>query len=451
MANRRVTKDVSDNVIAGTVLANFYLNKRERILKPHSTDHDKVVVKGSNSIPLRIGDNWFLIDTDTNVSTATDLDTGTVEAGKDYYVYACDNNGNLVFKISLNSTYPSGFDTTNSRKIGGFHTLCADADPPDWAASTAYSKGDFRAPTIDNGYWYEVTVAGTSGTSEPTWPTTPGDTVVDGTVTWTCREHDLANYYAGDILPASIWDLKHRARNKNMSNAGLVWDDGTNGWEMIYLGSDDGAGGVQSVYGATILDSINWMDYVDRLIKVGMIMEDDLEFQSLARGSNEKTNISGSADPVTTGGHSDTAGRRMISNIGCEDCCGASWQWLRDQSYRLDEQSHTHTQTITHKATATGSAIYKNQAESTPNAVLGSEADETITGNATDPTPSWSWYNLPGGKGSLYRQGSYGDIKLRAGGGWFDGTHCGSRSRRASNYRWHTASAIGGRGRSEPL
>ena len=55
-----------------------------------------------------------------------------------------------------------------------------------WAATTAYSVGDCRQPTTPNTYRYEVTTAGTSGGSEPTWPTGGvGSTVVDGTVVWT--------------------------------------------------------------------------------------------------------------------------------------------------------------------------------------------------------------------------------------------------------------------------
>jgi|GEM_PF-6256373 len=55
-----------------------------------------------------------------------------------------------------------------------------------WQASTAYNQGDLVEPTTPNGYVYQCTVAGTSGSSEPTWPTTIDDTVVDGTVTWKC-------------------------------------------------------------------------------------------------------------------------------------------------------------------------------------------------------------------------------------------------------------------------
>lgn len=57
------------------------------------------------------------------------------------------------------------------------------------------------------------------------------------------------------------------------------------------------------------------------------------EFQMGAKGSNEQTNIQGSSDPNTTGGHVDTAGRRMISNIGLEDCCGVLWQFAMDLGF----------------------------------------------------------------------------------------------------------------------
>lgn len=56
-----------------------------------------------------------------------------------------------------------------------------------WAAATAYAFGTVRKPTTANGLRYEATTAGNSAGSEPTWPTTIGNTVVDGSVTWTCR------------------------------------------------------------------------------------------------------------------------------------------------------------------------------------------------------------------------------------------------------------------------
>lgn len=73
-----------------------------------------------------------------------------------------------------------------------------------WLANTAYGQYTYAEPTTYNGYKYEATTGGTShATTEPTWPTTIGNTVVDGTVTWTCRAHSdllkptLASKYLG--------------------------------------------------------------------------------------------------------------------------------------------------------------------------------------------------------------------------------------------------------------
>lgn len=54
--------------------------------------------------------------------------------------------------------------------------------------STAYVVGDTITSESMASYIYaECTVAGTTGTSEPTWGTTIGATVTDGTVTWSIR------------------------------------------------------------------------------------------------------------------------------------------------------------------------------------------------------------------------------------------------------------------------
>lgn len=57
-----------------------------------------------------------------------------------------------------------------------------------WQSETEYSLEDYRVPTTDNGMCYECTTGGTSGETEPTWPLDVGQTVNDGTVTWTCRD-----------------------------------------------------------------------------------------------------------------------------------------------------------------------------------------------------------------------------------------------------------------------
>ena len=71
-----------------------------------------------------------------------------------------------------------------------------------WVANTAYVLGNLVIPTSGNetGYQYRCTTAGTShATTEPTWPTTPGVTVIDGTVVWTC--------IGGSTLPRHLEDL----------------------------------------------------------------------------------------------------------------------------------------------------------------------------------------------------------------------------------------------------
>ncbi len=75
--------------------------------------------------------------------------------------------------------------------------------PGVWEASTAYGLGQKVVPTTLNGYVYECTVAGTSDSGEPTWPTTIGNTVTDGTVTWRCETDDsqVCNLYI--LIPAA--------------------------------------------------------------------------------------------------------------------------------------------------------------------------------------------------------------------------------------------------------
>lgn len=52
------------------------------------------------------------------------------------------------------------------------------------ATSTVYTVGTIVRPVTGNGFLYRCAVAGTSGGSAPSFPTTVGQTVADNTVTW---------------------------------------------------------------------------------------------------------------------------------------------------------------------------------------------------------------------------------------------------------------------------
>ena len=60
----------------------------------------------------------------------------------------------------------------------------------------------------------------------------------------------------------------------------------------------------------------------------------------------------------------DTAGTRMISVYGIEDCCGALWQWLNDSNYRYDvgsspgQTAASQTAIVYHTTTPGGHQVY---------------------------------------------------------------------------------------------
>lgn len=55
-----------------------------------------------------------------------------------------------------------------------------------WKANTTYAPYQVVQPTIDNNFQYIVIDGGQSGSIEPTWPTTIGLTVNDGSIEWKC-------------------------------------------------------------------------------------------------------------------------------------------------------------------------------------------------------------------------------------------------------------------------
>lgn len=210
--------------------------------------------------------------------------TGSNRAGKDFYIYACvpSSGTEPVIKISANSTVPTGYTAETSRKVGGFHCLCADVG----------------------------TISG----------------------------HTLSDYVAGDILPCSVWDLSHRPKSEP---EGMVYVEGIDLWVDIYFCSYEGAIAdnnlkLISQYGATIADGTSKEAFHSLKFEYYMLKQKKRlpwvrEFRSFALGTGGNTNITPSKDPNTTGGHiSSGTNHRIISYYGVEDCCGASWQCCSD-------------------------------------------------------------------------------------------------------------------------
>lgn len=253
----------SFNFSKGNILAADLSGSNKRTIKVYGDGFIKMISNGIHTC--------YKNGTEMSFTSESLLDEGAIlSPATNYYVYLVQTGNNADIVVSKNGTFPVGATADNSRKIGGFHTLCVDV----------------------------------------------------GTIT----DHPLTSYIAGDILPASVWDLIHRP----VSNPeAMVFDPYTKIWVDIYLQSGTGVN-TASVYGGTVTKSRRQDQHTEDFFLVGKTLLSTWEFASAMEGSNQQTAIKGAADPITTGGHVDTAGRRMISNIGVEDGCGAYWQWTRD-------------------------------------------------------------------------------------------------------------------------
>ncbi len=76
-------------------------------------------------------------------------------------------------------------------RISGFSVADPIAAITPWRRRTAFGRNSVVKPGgTGNGRFYTAQHDGVSGAREPRWPTTPGDSVVDGTVTWTAVAYE---------------------------------------------------------------------------------------------------------------------------------------------------------------------------------------------------------------------------------------------------------------------
>ena len=71
--------------------------------------------------------------------------------------------------------------------------------PAMWVSAHGYSVGDIVRPPTQNGFVYECTGAGTSGSSEPPWGSVQDATFADGGATW--KTHVSYSLINTEIVP----------------------------------------------------------------------------------------------------------------------------------------------------------------------------------------------------------------------------------------------------------
>ena len=260
---------------------------------------------------IRVENTIVHFDTDTSFDLSTTINATSNSKGKDWYVFL-NTEGNVT--CSLSKTESAG-----KRRIGQFHTLCANAGAsvtglvPTELTTTG---GNFLIKQYneeeDSDFYAFYNKSITAITT--------GDVYNVGTV-----EHPLSGFVANDILPESVWCLTFHP--SCASYDGMVYDRDCDIAVDIYLQSGKGKA-TKSAFGAILTKARRQWNHQEDMRAVGKRLLKDYEFTSIASGSNEKTNIEGNSTPNTTGGHVDTNGRRMISFIGCEECCGYDGQWL---------------------------------------------------------------------------------------------------------------------------
>ena len=340
----------------------------------NNPNHRSLIILGGTS--FTIGENIVTIE-DT---TSYNLSDYISEEGADYYVFI-----NAEGRVIANTirTPADGY-----MFIGQFHTLCngVPANTTGLIPTEKSTTGDtltimnyFKERDLDFYNFYTKTIDANNVGSYYNLATVL---------------HPLQGFNTGDILPESVWCLNWHP--SSMRWDGMVYCNSMNMAVDIYLQSGTGLS-TESKYGAVHTVSRQWLNHQEDMQAVGKSLLTASEFIRVASGSNERVAIQGGIDVTTVGGHVDTNNRRMISFIGCEECCGYLYQWTRNDAKESNRQS-------------------------------------------------WSTDDGRGLMGYSYEI----IASLRAGGDWNDSSNCGSRTF-ASPIWSSTLPSTGGRGRADVL
>ncbi|GHU66508.1 hypothetical protein FACS189447_07510 [Spirochaetia bacterium] len=374
---------------------NFKAPGNSFFSKKNSFSYEENIIAFENGAAFDFfnGEDWLQINNRGLIEfdPLQNLDSGdSYEVGADYFIYLCLSGSSPVIVVSKNSTFPSGFNADNSRKIGGFH------------------YGTIRKVVLDGDLWVPIDSNGVKfGASGTKWQ----DNVTLG------------------IIPNSVWDLKNRpcipfgglikvgslwiSIYENSAKSAISFMNGTNGLHVA-------GGALQSKYGqlpVTGTEGCNQYNFNELARAAGMRLPFYAEWLAAAFGSPQGTdgdNNYGWTKTTNTGRtrtgcmvnpnsgvYDISAGVKpyAISAYNAVDCAGNVWEWLSDYSPRFDA--------------GTGTWGYQDQ--------------------------------LGAGMGKIYEWKTDGFSALIAGGHWNNGVGCGPRAVSLGNRPWDVDTIIGAR------
>jgi formylglycine-generating enzyme required for sulfatase activity len=367
-------------------LGNRFISKKN----PFAYTEDRILIDDGCGFDFYDGSGWrqFSNRGSIDAAAADILDSGSLEAGKDYYIYLCPAADGADIVISANATFPEGYAAQTSRKIGGFH------------------YGHIRHVSAD-GKWIPIDSTGVKfGGNGLIWQ---------------------RNVSAG-IIPNSVWDLKNRPKCPDPS--GMV--QAGSGWMYIYqasaaesitfmsgtVGLHIAGGKLQSKYGqlpVTGTEGCNWYNFAELSSRLEMRLPSYQEWIAAAfgnpQGEDTETNYgwtknnnnartrTGCSVNGSTGAYDDAAGikRYAVSALNIVDAVGNVWEWLSNTSNRHD-------------------------------------------------TTTWAWHDVLGADmGQAYLPNNTGIVAHLAGGYWSSGVRAGSRAVDVLNYPWARDVSVGAR------